>query len=215
MAHKPTASNKAKVSLLLTDKVPMKEIAKDIGVSLNTFKRAYAKEIAELKGIHKVVAVAIENGATTEEVDDAFEPLKRSMERRYAIETDPYYTKMGKESIQRLYDRVTKGVKETRIAYEVTEWDEDGNPTAQKILGYNEKTKECSTKDLQLLISLTTNGISYKDSEMINAYKERHEIRVDETIVEEDKPVRFDYSKLSTEKLVELKALLKEAVVNE
>lgn len=215
MAHKPTPSSKAKVSVMLTDKVPMKKIASEIGVSLNTFKKAYSEELAELKGVHKVVAVAIKKGMPKEEVEEAINPLKRSIERRYAIETDPFYSEMGKKSIAALYKRVKNGVKETTIAYEVTEWDEEGNPIEQKILGYTEKTKACPTKDVQLLISLTTNGMSFKDEEMIRAYKERHEIRIEEPPVVEEKPDEIDYSKLSIEELKELKAIMNKARVNE
>jgi len=215
VAHKPTVISRSRVSKMLTDKVPMKEIAKGIKISLNTFKKAYAEEIAELKGLKEVVIVAMKRGATKEEIEEVYEPIKRSIDRRYAIETDPFYSEMGRKSVAALYDRVLNGVKETNIAYEVTAWDEEGTPIAQKIRGYNERTKECPTKDVQLLISLTTNGISHKDAEMIRAYKERHEIRPDDPLPEDNKPEQLDYSKLSTERLIELKEILKEARVDE
>ena len=214
MAHKKTDATSKKVLKMLVDGKPDIAVAKSLKISRNTFKKIYAEEMEEAekkckdKSISNLVTLSKAHGANNENISKAVGVSTPTLGKRYQLELHEGYTAMGKAAINCLLNRVKNGIEETHIAYEVTAWDEKGNPTEQKIIAYGKKTKSCTTRDVNLLINLTTNGISHKDQEAIKIAKERFQI-IDE--VKEEKPETIDYSKLSLEDLKEMKRIMEKA----
>jgi hypothetical protein len=199
---------------MVSDNESLTKVAKTLGVTVNTLKKNYPRQLKKAdilqkdKTVGKLVTVSKAHGATDDEISEAVGVSRPTLSKRYRVELNEGFERMGKVALESLFHRVQNGTKEVNIGYEVTACDANGKPIEQKVTFYTEKIKECSTRDLNLLINLTTNGISFKDSESIQIQKERYDL-IKEVIDKQENSI--DYSVLSVDELKTLQKLMSKA----
>jgi hypothetical protein len=197
---------------MLISKSPHKAVAKELRISVNTFKASYREEIQEVKKRGRRLLPKTENkevlrDLVVEYVDTEQEinSVETAISQRYLIESHSRYNEIGRIAFEALLKRVEEGVKETKTVYEVLDWDENNKPTAQKVLDYSEKVKSCTKADIQLLLELTTDGLAYKDQEMIKIAKERAGMV---EAIDVKKEEEIPYSSMPLEDLQTMKEIL-------
>lgn len=217
MAHKPTPVIRKRIAGLLGEGVGRKEIAKRIGISYNVLKKYYRKELGLEQGVEAAPLQEVEKYEVTPIVA---KPIKTTSEPSEHQEEELVYVRntigtqsAGNLAFHALINRVQNGTKETTIHYEYTKWDNKGKPVEKKPLGYSEKFKPAPTRDVELLIGLTTDLLTFKEQEFLRIQKEVHNIKDDTE--DSKKAIKYDYSKLSNEKIETLKEILSEAIVKE